>query len=199
MKRALRLVLLALLGGMLTALPAQAGSNVLENPTLLDGHETGVGVEPVAWTRRGLMEYSDARMVEKDKAYHFALTADDSADFPAKCSGNERLHYDGAEAGYFQIYGGVQGGETWRMRIRSKLLTGGRGRLFIYARDAAAKNLDWKADLSARKLKQWQVLRVTMTLPAGTDTVMAAFRGRVCNPGTEKFRFRKAVLRQLAE
>ena len=133
------------------------------------------------------------------RAYQFALTADDSADFPAKCSGNQLLHYDGAEAGYFQVFEGVEGGQTWRTKIRSKLLTGGRGRLFLYARDAAAKNLKWEADLSARKLKEWQGLEVTMDLPDGTASVMAAFRGRVCAPGTEKFRFRKAVLRQISD
>lgn len=199
MKRTLSLVLVTLLGGMVAALPARAGSNVLENPTLLEGHKTGIGVEPVAWTRRGLMDFSGARIAHKDKAYHFALTADDSADFPTKCSSNEHLHHDGAEAGYFQIFEGVEGGETWRTKIRSKLLTGGRGRLFLYARDASAKNLKWKADLSPRKLKEWRVLRVTMSLPAGTDSVMAAFRGRLCKPGTEKFRFRKAVLRQIPD
>ncbi len=198
MKRPVCLVLVALVGSALAALPASAGSNVLRNPTLLQGNSTNVGVEPVDWTRRGQMGFSDARMARKDEAYQFSLTADGSADFPT-CSKNGRLHYDGSEAGYFQIYEGVKGGETWRAKIRSKLLTGGRARLFIYARDASDSNLEWKSDLSPRRLKEWRKLRVTMDLPAETDNVVVVLRGRVCKPGTETFRFRKAALRQLSD
>jgi hypothetical protein len=198
-KKALSVFLMGLLGSAFAAPPAGAGSNVLENPTLLEGHNTSIGAEPVAWTRRGLMEFSNARMAHKDNAYQFSLTADESADFPAKCSSNAALHYDGSEAGYFQISEGVEEGQTWRTKIGSKLLSGGRARLFLYARDASAKNLKWKADLSRGNLNKWQRLRVTMKLPTGTASVMVGFRGRVCKPGTEKFRFRNAVLRRLSD
>jgi len=193
----LKKAICAILTGLwaVTALVPVAATelNVLRNPTLLEGYQTREGIEPRYWTKRGQMDFSNAGMVPADEAYQFSLTAPANAKFP-DCSSGEALHYDGSEAGYFQTYTEVRAGETWQASIAAQLMTGGRARLFLYANDDRGANLAWAASLSSATLNTWQMLSVGMRLPLGTKNVVAVLRGRVCEPGTETFRFRDASL-----